>query len=173
MWGVVWSDETESQMGASSERDPKITTAATSAPPFTLRRDCSEIDAIDPATGKRWTLQLSLDVRKWAASRGKGAAMELVETVRATLLAPAAIFRGLRDLSQDSDDEWLCYSSIPTHAWDHRHHTRLHKPWPDQVFCVYVRMPERMIFNWNWSPSDAANPKLPENHEQRFRERLL
>lgn len=157
-----------SDPGARAEKE-----TASPPPKLVPRRDSTAVDAIEPKTGGVWQLQVSVDVRKWAARRGPGTARELIETVRATLKSPTAIFRGLRNFDDDAEDEWLCYVSVPTHAYDHRTGIRKSEPWQGQVFCVYVRMPERMVYNWNWVRADPANRKLPEDHQDRFKERVL
>jgi hypothetical protein len=78
-----------------------------------------------------------------------GAAVELVDTVRWTLLHFMALFRGVRDLERDiSEDNWLCYVGNPGHAYDHKTGAK-RPPWPGEVFLVFVT-DERVIYNWYW-----------------------
>lgn len=56
------------------------------------RRGYCSIDAIDPGDGKKWQVLLPDTKMDYVASQGHGAAMELADTVRWTLLHPCALF---------------------------------------------------------------------------------
>ena len=88
------------------------------------------------------------------------------------LQQPTAIFEGLR---QDEDEDsrgmgWRCYCGIPEHAY-HSNGTQ-RNPYPGQVYLVFVN-DERVAYNWRWEKADPDDPKVPENHEARFKTRLL
>jgi len=108
----------------------------------------------------------------YVAAQGLGAAMELADTVRWTLLHPRAVFRGVRDLERDiSEDNWLCYVALPSHAYDHKTGKK-RPPWPGEVFLVFVTE-ERTVYNWYWYESDGRKPHLPADYETRFLEKVL
>jgi hypothetical protein len=108
----------------------------------------------------------------WVASQGRGAALELADTVRWSLLHPRAIFRGVRDLERDIvEDQWLCYIACPQHAYDRKTGAK-RGPWAGEVFMVFVT-DESLVYSWYWSECDHRDLHLPAEHEDRFRERLL
>ncbi len=108
----------------------------------------------------------------WVASQGRGAALELADTVRWSLLHPRAIFRGIRDLERDvAEDQWLCYVSSPQHAYDHKTGEK-RDAWAGEVFMVFVT-DDRIIYGWYLCECDQSDPHLPVDHEDRFRERLI
>lgn len=136
------------------------------------RRGYCSIDAIDPSDGKKWQVLLPDTKMDYVASQGHGAALELADTVRWTLLHPCALFRGVRDLERDiSEDAWLCYVGIPHHAYDRKTGAR-RPPWAGEVFLVFVT-DERVVYNWYWYESDSRDSRLPADYEGRFLERIL
>ena len=136
------------------------------------RRGYSSLDAIDPNDGGMWQVLLKDGKMDYVASQGHGAAMELADTVRWTLLHPRALFRGVRELDRDvAEDKWLCYVAVPGHAYDHKT-GRKRAAWPGEVFMVFVTE-ERIIYNWYWYESDRNESHLPDDYENRFLERVL
>ena len=116
------------------------------------------------------------NIRKFGNSCEKNRAIHLVIP---TLQEPSAVFRGLR-LEEDSrlsgeESGWLCYCSRPWRDFD-----RLGKecnPPPNRVFLVFVNS-EHVFYDWRWEDADlqeviANKIYLPENHQTRFKERLL
>jgi hypothetical protein len=136
------------------------------------RRGYSSLDAIDPNDGGKWQVLLSNSKMDWVAAQGHGAAMELADTVRWTLLHPRAIFRGVRDLDKEvEEDNWLCYVSTPNHCYDHKTGER-RPPWDGEIFMVFVTE-ERVVYNWYWDECDRQDVNLPTDHENRFIEKVL
>ncbi len=136
------------------------------------RRGYNTVEAIDPHDGGKWDVLLADDKVRWTARQGMGRAKELGYTVRGTLAAPAAIFRGIRfpDLDLEGDD-WLCYVGKPKQAFNHRTGEAV-PPWPNEVFLVFVT-DERIVYHWSWYACDGADARLPEGHEDRFTEKVL
>jgi hypothetical protein len=136
------------------------------------RRGYSSLDAIDPNDGGKWQVLLSDDKMDWVASQGRGAALELADTVRWSLIHPRAIFRGIRDLERDIvEDQWLCYIACPQHAYDHKTGQK-RGAWTGEVFMVFVT-DDRVLYGWYWAECDQHDAHLPNDFEDRFRERLL
>jgi hypothetical protein len=136
------------------------------------RRGYSSLDAIDPQDGGKWQVLLPNGKMDYVASQGRGATMELADTVRWTLLNPSAIFRGIRDLDKEiSDDHWLCYVSRPKHAYNHKTGKK-QQTWMGEVFLVFVT-DERILYNWYWAECDPRDSGLPADYETRFLERRL
>lgn len=136
------------------------------------RRGYSSLDSIDPRDGGKWQVLLPDGKMDWVASQGRGAALELADTVRWSLLHPRAIFRGIRDLERDvAEDQWLCYVSSPQHAYDHKTGEK-RDAWAGEVFMVFVT-DDRIIYGWYLCECDQSDPHLPVDHEDRFRERLI
>ena len=101
-----------------------------------------------------------------------GHANECGHIVPMILQQPTAIFEGLRE---DADEDrrgygWRCYCGIPEHAY-HADGTE-RPPYPGQVYLVFVN-DEHVAYNWRWERADPDNPRLPENHQQRFKRKLL
>ncbi len=108
----------------------------------------------------------------WVGSQGRGAALELADTVRWSLLHPRAVFRGIRDLERDVvEDNWLCYVSLPHHAYDYKTGKK-RNVWPGEVFMVFVT-DERIIYGWYWHECDPQESHLPVDYENRFREKVI
>ncbi len=136
------------------------------------RRGFSSIQAIDPHDGGRWDVLVPDDWMDWIAKDGPGRARELAFVLPWILLHPHKIFRGIRDLERDLDeDEWLCYVAIPGKAFDYK--TGAERcPWPNEVVLVCVT-DERVVYNWLWVAADPENPRLPVDWRTRFREEVL
>ena len=45
-------------------------------------------------------------------------------------------------------------------------------PYPNQVFLVFVN-DEQVAYNWRWERAAPDDRKLPQDHEARFKKRLL
>jgi hypothetical protein len=135
------------------------------------RRGYSSLDAIDPNDGGKWQVLLQDGKMDYVARLGLGAAMELADTVRWSLLHPRALFRGVRDLDRDiAEKDWLCYVAVPGHAYDHK--TGNKRPaWPGEVFLVFVT-DERVVYTWYWCECDQQQSHLPVDYENRFTEKV-
>jgi hypothetical protein len=88
------------------------------------------------------------------------------------LQQPTAIFEGIR---QDEDEDrqgygWRCYCGIPESAYHSDGSVRA--PYPNQVYLVFVN-DESVAYNWRWEQADEDDPKLPQGHKERFKQRLL
>jgi len=88
------------------------------------------------------------------------------------LQRPTAIFEGIR---RDEDEDrqgfgWRCYCGIPDQGFL-QDGTPV-RPFPGQLYVVFVN-DERVAYNWRWEKADSDNPRLPRDHETRFRKRLL
>ena len=129
------------------------------------------MSALDPNDGKLWDLVISEKRAIRAASRSKGALLELRHSVAQVLREPTAIFIGVRDLENDiSEDDWLCYCGIPRGTF-HRDGS------PRDSYCgetllVYVNQ-DRRIYHWFWTEAAPSSNGLPSDHESRFRKHLL
>jgi hypothetical protein len=122
---------------------------------------------VDPEDGKLWHLLVSDQTMDLAAKRGMMHAKLLAHCVPEVVLAPFAIFRGVRE---EGERNFLCYCGRPKHAYARDGETT--PPYQGEVFLVFVS-DERVIYNWRWEPSGSADGKLPEGHEARFDERVL
>ena len=136
------------------------------------RRGYSSLDAIDPNDGGKWHVLLSDDKMDWVASQGRGAALELPKPFVGRCFIREPYFAEIRDLERDLvEDQWLCYVACPQHAYDHKTGEK-RRPWPGEVFMVFVT-DDRIVFGWYWCECDQHDSRLPADHEDRFRERLL
>jgi hypothetical protein len=136
------------------------------------RRGYTSLDAIDPRDGGSWQVLLQDSKMDYVASQGHGAAMELADIVRWALRHPTAIYRGIRDLERDiSEDDWLCYVTVPQHAYDHKTGDK-RPPWVGEVFLVFVT-DERIVYCWYWCECDGQQTHLPTDHENRFADKVL
>lgn len=133
------------------------------------RKGYCSIAAIDPADGRPWHVLVSHEKMDHIYKRGKGAVSELTDSVSWGLLHPKAVFQGVRE---EGEDTWLCYTSIPPHAYDHKDGRRVKPPWAGQVFLVFVNG-DRVVYNWRWEKADLADPGLPAGYKNRFRKRVL
>jgi len=131
------------------------------------RKGYASVPAINPVDGNQWDLYISLDKIKVTAKRGTLHAKELAYIVPPILLAPKAIFAGVRD----EGDEWLCYAGRPSCSFRGPDGARC-VPWPKQVFLVFVNG-DRVVYTWRWEKASLENPNLPEEHRTRFGRRVL
>ena len=142
------------------------------AEPGGTRREPILLDAIDPVSGKTCKVQIRQERLLAVARRSLGQAKECGYIVPAILQHPTAIFEGLRS-DEDEDRRgvgWRCYCGVPPTAY--RADGTERPPWPQQVFLVFVNE-ERVAYNWRWEPADAEDPKLPFNHAERFKRKVL
>lgn len=136
------------------------------------RRQCITIAAIDPVDGKTCEVMISYDRMQAIGRRSMGQAMECAHIVPAILQRPTAVFEGLRS-DEDEDPRgsgWRCYCGIPEHGYL-REGTAV-RPFPGQVYLVFVN-DENVAYNWRWEKADPSDPRLPIDHETRFRTKLL
>lgn len=136
------------------------------------RRKYLTLEAVDSLTGSTSEVLISYDRMQAVARRSMGHAKECGHIVPMILQQPTAIFEGLR-LDEDEDRQgygWRCYCGIPEHAY-HTDGTE-RPPYPDQVYLVFVN-DEHVAYNWRWERADPDHPRLPENHQQRFKRKLL
>ncbi len=136
------------------------------------RRKYLTLEAVDPLTGSTCEVLISYDRMQAVARRSMGHAKECGFIVPMMLQKPTAIFEGLR---QDEDEDrrgygWRCYCGIPEYAY-HADGTE-RQPYRGQVYLVFVN-DERVAYNWRWERADPDDPNLPENHDTRFKRRLL
>lgn len=106
------------------------------------------------------------------ARRSLGHAKECGYIVPMILQKPTAIFEGLR---RDEDEDprgvgWRCYCGIPEYSY--RPDGTSGRPYPNQVYLVFVN-DEGVAYNWRWEKADANDPKLPQDHDTRFKQRVL
>ena len=136
------------------------------------RREELAVQAIDPADGTLYELTLSYDRIRSMALRGRGAILEASRLVEYVLHHPTAIFEGIR---RDADDPrygagWRCYCGTPPCAFSESGEEI--NPPPAMVYLVFVN-DEEVVYNWRWDRADSDNARLPHDHENRFRDRLL
>lgn len=81
-------------------------------------------------------------------------------------------FEGIR--SDEDEDRWgygwRCYCGIPEQSF--RTDGSAARPYTGQVYLVFVN-DEKVAYNWRWETADLENPRLPVDHETRFKQRLL
>lgn len=131
--------------------------------PASMPSDCRPIEAIDPVSGKMSQVYIRVSKMQDTARRGMGAARELAISVLEVLKAPLAIFRGVRE---EAESEWLCYSGIPSKAFDYK--TGNGGPaWEGEVLLVFVT-DEKIVYSWRWDVEDDAYPGRPVGFETRF-----
>lgn len=136
------------------------------------RRDGILLDAVDPLTGKQTKVQLSHARLIAIAGRSKGQIMEAGFIVPEILQKPTGIFEGL---TQDEDEDrrgvgWRCYCGIPSKSY--KTDGTEQNAFPGQVFLVFVNQ-DGIAYNWRWENCSPADCRLPENHDRRFKRRLL
>jgi hypothetical protein len=136
------------------------------------RRKHLILQAVNPAGGTACEVQISFDRMQAVARRSLGHAKECGYIVPAILQKPTAIFEGLR---QDEDEDprgvgWRCYCGIPEHSY--RPDGTAGRPYPNQVYLVFVNE-EVVAYNWRWEKADPDDPRLPQNHSTRFKQRVL
>jgi hypothetical protein len=137
-------------------------------PELEIRRESSIVKAICPFNGKLWDLRITARLIGHA-SKIPGRARELAYIVPHILLNPRKMFKGIRDIDKEvEDDNWLCYCCRPDFAYDHRTGEK-RKPWLGKTVAVYVNF-ERVVYNWFWLEADKSNIHLPIDHANRFGE---
>ncbi|MCE9555644.1 MAG: hypothetical protein K8T91_20025 [Planctomycetes bacterium] len=136
------------------------------------RQGYSSVKAVDPHDGKQWDVLISGKTIARAAGSGSGCAKELAYTVRCALLDIRHLYRGVRDIDRQIDeDKWLCYIATPSHAYDYKTGEQV-PAWRNEVFLVYVT-DERVVYTWGWVTADPNNPHIPEDCDTRFREKVF
>ena len=135
------------------------------------RRQYLTIEAAD-GQGGVFFVHISHDRLLAVSSRSRGQIYEAAEIVPAVLRNPAAIFEGL---CVDADESyrgvgWRCYSAIPDRSYTIDGVKR--PPWEDKVFLVFVN-DEKVAYNWRWEMCDLDDARLPQNHVDRFKKRIL
>ena len=136
------------------------------------RRQFITIAAVNPIDGTACEVLISYDRMQTVGRRSMGQAMECAHIVPAILQRPTAIFEGLRS-DEDEDARgfgWRCYCGIPERGF--LVDGTAVRPFPGQVYLVLVN-DEQVAYNWRWERADPNNPRLPIDHETRFRRRLL
>jgi hypothetical protein len=136
------------------------------------RRKGLLLQAVNPVDGKVCNVQISFERMQTVARRSLGHAKECGYIVPMILQKPTAIFEGLR-WDQDEDPRgvgWRCYCGIPERSYSSDGTPG--RPYPNQVYLVFVNE-EGIAYNWRWEKADADNPTLPQNHDTRFKQRLL
>ena len=143
------------------------------AEPGGTRRAYLEVEAVNPADGKRYVVLISHARVQALAKRSVGQVAECAYTVPAILQRPIAIFEGLR---QDEDEDrgagvgWRCYCGVPEVAY--RPDGSKRPVYPGQVFLVFVNE-ECVAYNWRWEKTDEDDANLPSGYAGRFRKRVL
>lgn len=136
------------------------------------RRRFITISAVNPEDGKTCEVLISHDRMQAVGRRSMGQAKECAFIVPMILQKPTAIFEGLR-LDEDEDRYgygWRCYCGIPEQAF--RIDGSSACPFPGQIYLVFVN-DEGVAYNWRWEEADSDDPRLPVDHENRFRNRVL
>lgn len=140
----------------------------------TKRRVRLSTNAIDPVSGQLMVVEYAHAKLQNCCRGNAGQIHEAANLVPMILLKPHAVFRGLkRDADEpvkNNEEGWLCYSGIPTHAYNEDGTPR--GSWPKEVFLVFVSS-DKVVYNWYWYESDPSNPSLPKGHKERFRERII
>jgi len=137
------------------------------------RRQYITLQAIEPKDGTlSCEIQISFDRMQAVGRRSMGHAKECGIILPMILQKPTAIFEGLR--SDEDEDRWgygwRCYCGIPEQSF--RPDGSSARPYPGQVYLVFVN-DEKVAYNWRWEKADPDNPRLPVDHETRFKQRLL
>lgn len=136
------------------------------------RREYLTLEAVEPKDGSNCSVQISYDRMQAVGRRSMGHAKECAYIVPMILQEPTAIFEGLR---RDEDEDrwgygWRCYCGVPRRAFG-QDGTEC-PPYAGQVYLVFVN-DERVAYNWRWEKADPDEPRLPINHQDRFKRRLL
>ena len=136
------------------------------------RRKGLKLQAVNPVDGKACEVEISFERMQTVGRRSLGHAKECGYIVPMILQKPTAIFEGLR---RDEDEDrrgvgWRCYCGIPQHSYGSDGMPG--RSYPNQVYLVFVNQ-EGVAYNWRWDKADAADPALPQNHDTRFKKRLL
>lgn len=106
---------------------------------------------------------------------GAGHMLETAHLMPGVLARPEAIFEGIREDSDEDNSRrggegWRCYCGTPDASYS-LDGTKLgaRKGW---VYLVFVNK-EKVVYNWRWERADKDDPELPQNHQKRFKERVL
>jgi hypothetical protein len=135
------------------------------------RRDYLSIKAND-GRGGVFDVLISHQRLLALARRSKGQIFEARELVPAVLQGPKAIFEGFCT-EGDEDNRgvgWRCYVGGPDRSYTADGQKR--PPWEDEVFLVFLNA-DRVAYNRRWEKCDWDDPMLPQNHADRFKERVL
>ena len=136
------------------------------------RNGYGTVEAIDPVTGKKRPVFVSLQFTEKIARDGIGKAKEFAHIILPLLLTPHAVFRGLRlDHPEIDEDDWFCYVATPKGAYDYKRHA-LRTPWLGQVVIIPVTS-EWVVYNWCWVKCAPEDDRLPIDFQTRFKERVL
>jgi hypothetical protein len=127
------------------------------------RSDREVVPAIDPETGKAMSVYITHRDMDRTARRGMGAALELAETVRFTLLNPKNIYRGVRE---EGEVDWLCYCSVPPCRYILSTGSEGSVPL-DRVFLVFVN-DDHVAYAWYWTQCDPRDRYQPMGYDTRF-----
>jgi hypothetical protein len=136
------------------------------------RRRALVLQAVNPSDGGPCEVQISFDRMQAVARRSLGHAKECGYIVPAILQKPTAIFEGLRK-DEDEDPKgvgWRCYCGIPEQSY--AADGLAQRPYPNQVYLVFVNE-EGVAYNWRWEKADDDDPRLPKDHQSRFKRRAL
>lgn len=138
----------------------------------TTRRESLLLEAVDPATGQNYTVQISYVRLKALARRGQGFTLEAAYTLPEVLLRPTGVFEGL---CWDNDEDargfgWRCYCGIPSRRYRADGEEILVPE--DRIFLVFVNT-DKIVYNWRWEQTDADRRDRPINYKDRFRRNLI
>ncbi len=140
--------------------------------PDESRRQYLTLTAVNPADGLNQTVQISYQRIQTLGRRSMGHTKECAFIVPIILQKPSAIFEGLR---RDEDDDrwgcgWRCYCGVPDRAYTADGTQR--PPYRGQVYLVFIN-DQQVAYNWRWERADPDDPRLPVDHEKRFKRKLL
>lgn len=131
------------------------------------RRGYEPVPAIDPTDGRLMEALISHARMDAVAKRGMGHAKDLAYSEREVLMAPTAIFRGVRD---EGERDWLCYVGIPKHSYAADGTTR--PPRQGRVYLVFVT-DGGIAYHGRWDSCDPEDANLPIDYQNRFQERVM
>jgi hypothetical protein len=136
------------------------------------RRESLEISAVEPNSGRPFTVLISYHRLHGIKKSGSRAIKEAKYTVTHILQNPTAIFEGLcYDEDEDSRGYgWRCYCGIP--QCDYTLDGQELPPRNKRVFLVFVNT-DKMAYNWRWEKCDEHDNRLPIDYENRFKKRCL
>jgi len=136
------------------------------------RRDRLTLEAINPKDGKPISVYIPQTLIVNRGKRSFGEAYTIRDIIPYVLKTPTSIFEGLRD-ERDEDrttSGWRCYCGIPSMSYNSKGESYQTKP--GLVFLVFVNS-EHVVYNWRWEQADQNHDRFPEDHENRFRDRIL
>ena len=129
--------------------------------------------AVDPVDGTEMAVLLPSRIIRWAHRQGKGALVELHESVSRVLIEPRGLFQGIRRDHEDESghtDGWLCYSGDPDTRYDYRTGETIDRGL--RVYMVYLNK-EKVIYHVRWEKEDSIVPGLPADRDNRFGEQII